>query len=70
MILRNQCYHDNFIILWPLANPYIHYRLKNIQFFSQNANFRLNTMLHGAIQLISIFGYMKINENRKKQDGL
>ena len=47
---RNECDHHNFI-LWPLANPYINDQSKNIQIlFSQNVDFRLNTMLHGALQ--------------------
>ena len=56
IILQNQCDHDN-IILWPLANPYINAHLKDIhRLFSQNVNFTLNTLLHGALQLVTSDG--------------
>ena len=49
-MLRNQCDH-NYIVVWPLANPYINYQCNNIQCpLSQNVNFRLNTSLHGALR--------------------
>ena len=49
--LGNQCDHDYFVV-WPLANLYINDQSKNIHcLFSQNVNFRLNTLLHGALQL-------------------
>ena len=53
IMLQNQCDHDN-IILWPLANRYVNDKFKNIHcLFSQYVdNFMLNTLLHGALQLI------------------
>ena len=50
-MLQNLC--DQFkIIVWPLAYPYINYKFKNNQqHFSQNANFRLNTLLHGTLHM-------------------
>ena len=51
MMLQNQCDHNRSII-WPLANPDINDKFKNIQcLFSKNAHFRPNTLLHGALQL-------------------
>ena len=51
IVLRNQCDYDN-IIHRPLANPYINDHFYNIHcLFSQNDNFRLNTLLHGGLQL-------------------
>ena len=59
-MLRNQYYHDN-IIVWPFANPYINDQFQNTRcLFSQNVDFRLNTLLHGALQLLAI------NENTVK----
>ena len=41
-------------ILRRLASPYINDQRENIQcIFSQNVNFRLNTLLHGARQLLN-----------------
>ena len=45
----------NYFILWLLADPYIkiYDKSKITQcLVSQNVNFRLNTLLHGALQLI------------------
>ena len=55
IILRNQ--HDHpYFILWLLANFYMNDQCKNIQWpFSQNTDFRLNTLLHGALQLVVQF---------------
>ena len=51
-MLRNQWDRDDIILL-QLANPYMNYQFKHIHWlFSQNVNFRLNAMLHGALQLI------------------
>ena len=48
---QNQC-DNTSLILRQLANLYINYQFKNIQCRStQNVDFRLNTMLHGALQL-------------------
>ena len=50
-MLWNQC-HKIYFITWPLANSYINDQFKNMQrLFSRNVNFRLNTLLHGALQL-------------------
>ena len=50
-MLKNPCDQNNFIF-WLLANSYIYDQYKNIQcLFSQNVNFRLNTLLRGALQL-------------------
>ena len=53
-MLGNQCYHNNFIV-WPLANPYINnqYEYMLCQ-FTQNVDFRLNTMLHGALHMLKL----------------
>ena len=52
MMLQNQCDHKRSII-WPLANPYINDQFKNLQcLFTQNPDFRLNTMLYGVLQLL------------------
>ena len=45
-------YDHNYFFVWLLANPYINDQSKNIKcLVSQNVNFRLNTLLHGALQL-------------------
>ena len=49
--LGNQCDH-NYIVDWPPANPCINDQFKNIKCcFSQNVNFRHNTLLHGALHI-------------------
>ena len=49
---ENLCNHNNFVV-WPLVNPYINDQCKNIQCpLTQNANFRLKKLLHGALQLL------------------
>ena len=51
LMLQNQYGRYN-IVVWPLANPVINEQFKNIQcLFSQRVDFRLNTLLHGALQL-------------------
>ena len=66
-MLRNECGHNNFIP-WLLANPHINDQFKNILcLFSQNVNFRLNILLHGALQLIYRF-YGKIDTHIFKSD--
>ena len=52
IVLRNQCDHENISHLL-LANPYINDHSKNTHcLFSQNDYFRLNTLLHGSLQLL------------------
>ena len=55
IMLENQCDYDN-IIFWPLALFYINDHFKNIHcLISQNVNFRINTLLHGALQMSLMF---------------
>ena len=56
-ILQNPCHHNN-IILWPLAKSYINDQYKNIQCcIARNHDFGLNTLLHGALQLLNTVLY-------------
>ena len=60
-----QCEHDN-IIIWPLANPYINDQFKNIHsLFSQNVDFRFNTLLHGALQMVKYAHSLTVLQNIK-----
>ena len=72
IILRNQCEHNGFI-RWPLANPYINDQLKNSHcLFSQNANFILNTILHGTLIFevsMNLNAFIKRKKRELKENG-
>ena len=53
-MLPNRCDHKSF--LWLHANPNTNDQYKNIHCrFSRNVNFRLNTVLHGALHFIIVY---------------
>ena len=69
VILKYQCDH-NYLILWLLANPYTciyDQSKKNQGPVSQNVNFRLNTLLHEALQLYLLILFRRRNQAAAKQ---
>ena len=61
ILLRYQC-DLSYFTMWPYANPYINEQLKKkqktfIACFLKNVNFRLNTLLHGALPIFRMDWY-------------